>query len=688
MPRPLGTSQQYLPGLDGLRAIAVLGAIWYHTNAASLPGGLLGVGVFFTLSGFLITSLLLKEWQTKGKVSLGHFWIRRIRRLLPAVIILVAVVWAATAIAQPDLLRERGWQGVAAIFYVNNWYEIAQGNSYFDAFAGHGPLDHMWSLSVEEQFYFIWPLIFVGLGIIARGNTKKMRIFGASFAIIATALSTWLMISLYTPGLDNSRIYQGTDTRAAGLFWGVALAFCWRLGGTLRPGIARGVVELLGLGGLIGILVMMVTTNDAEPFLYHQGFPLLSLATLGVLIAVSSQHTWMSKILGCTPLRWVGERTYGIYLWHMPILAFMPQSWVQEHPLLVGLGTIALTIVIAAFSWRFIEDPIRRHGIRAVGRSVMRNLNGDQIRKNFATRLPVGIHIAAISVFSVASLVALNAAVPEGSRQAEDLDTLARAQAQQDAGADNPQTATGQVVDPASDGLANCTTVIHIGDSTSIALDSEAYIVDPEQRLTAQYYRVGASVVVNDTKGARATFERLGSDPNIQEVITNLLAQNYEDPCWVLAVGTNDAANIQVGNSGPPSSRIDTIMELLKDQEKVMWGTLRTVNATDPAYIDTTMQSYSDAIIESCQQYPNLRVYDWRNEVHDDWFIDDGIHPNSEGAIAKAHRFADALAQAYPRGKKPHPGCVVTSGDQSEPETEPGTKISESPDAQELIPAV
>src|SRR6185312_7367551 len=229
MPEPVRAGQRYLPGLDGLRALAVLAVVAYHLNASWAPGGLLGVGVFFTLSGYLITDLLLGQRESTGKLQLVDFWQRRARRLLPAlfVMLLIVIGWVALLDrGQLSALRGMVW---SAVLYVSNWWLIAQHTSYFARFGPPSPLGHLWSLAVEEQFYLIWPwLLLLGLRVAGRqrvGGIIRLRLAALTLALaVASAL---LMALLYRPGLASARAYDGSDTRAFGLLIGAALAMVW-----------------------------------------------------------------------------------------------------------------------------------------------------------------------------------------------------------------------------------------------------------------------------------------------------------------------------------------------------------------------------------------------------------------------------------------------------------------------------
>jgi len=355
-PPTIGTQLPYRPGLDGLRALAVAGVVLYHAGVSWMPGGFLGVDVFFVLSGYLITSLLLAERRRKGRVGFKAFWMRRARRLLPAVLLVVFVcLLAASTIARDDLARTRG-DALASVVYLTNWHLIAASHSYFNAFGRPSLLQHLWSLAVEEQFYLFWPLVLMG----------SLRLVGRRYTIVLTALlalaSTALMWGLYDPNQDPSRVYYGTDTRAATLLVGALLAFAWPLGG-FRDEVSRRAARTLdGVGcvALLAVLALFVRTQDYDPWLYHGGFLLVALCTAVLIAVVVHPAASLGRALGSAPLRWIGIRSYGIYLWHWPVMMLSrPGIDVPWRGTFVVLAQIAVTVGLAALSYRYVEMPVR-----------------------------------------------------------------------------------------------------------------------------------------------------------------------------------------------------------------------------------------------------------------------------------------------------------------------------------------
>jgi peptidoglycan/LPS O-acetylase OafA/YrhL/CubicO group peptidase (beta-lactamase class C family) len=351
------TSLAYLPGLDGLRALAVIAVMLYHAGY-QVAGGYLGVESFFVLSGFLITALLVAEWQQHGQIHITRFWLRRARRLLPALFVMLAGTLLISAILLPGELQALSGDTLAALLYVMNWKLVIGQQSYFDALDRPSLLQHLWSLAVEEQFYLLWPLLFpIGM--------RLLRPLGFLIAVIvAVCASAALMIGLYDPGSDPSRIYYGTDTRVAAMLIGAALAFVWtpeRRSALRRPGF---VLEGGGIAALVGLLVAYVWLYEQHPLLYYGGFQLVALATAALIVATTYPGARILPTpLEAGPLRWIGIRSYSLYLWHWPVLLVVRsevapslQGWS------LGLAYFGITIALAALSYRFIERPIRVYG--------------------------------------------------------------------------------------------------------------------------------------------------------------------------------------------------------------------------------------------------------------------------------------------------------------------------------------
>jgi peptidoglycan/LPS O-acetylase OafA/YrhL len=351
-----GDRLPYRAGLDGLRALAVTGVFLYHANVSWMPGGFLGVDLFFVLSGYLITSLLLHEFAARGTIDLVAFWGRRARRLFPAVAVVILFALLATlTIARDDLGRTRA-DALSALVYLTNWHEIIASHSYFNQFGRPSLLQHLWSLAVEEQFYLFWPLLLI-LGL----RRLHPRTVIALTALLAVASCT-LMWVLYNPNGDPSAVYYGTETRAFTLLIGALLAFAWPSAQTAlrRWKHSTTAVDAIGVAALLGVLALFVRLQDFDPWLYRGGFLLMAVVGAVLVAAASEPDTQLGRVLGWSPLRWLGARSYGIYLWHWPIMQLTrPQIDVSLHgaPLILLQG--AATLAAAALSYRYVEMPVR-----------------------------------------------------------------------------------------------------------------------------------------------------------------------------------------------------------------------------------------------------------------------------------------------------------------------------------------
>jgi peptidoglycan/LPS O-acetylase OafA/YrhL len=347
---------RHLPALDGLRGLALLGVLLFHANGA-LPGGYLGVDLFFVLSGFLITSLLLAEQRETGRIALGPFWVRRARRLFPALLSLMPAVaiYGRYFARQEELLTVRA-QALAALAYVANWQAIFRHQSYWQLFAAPSPLEHTWSLSIEEQFYVVWPLL-VSL-VLRRGTSRTLL----GVCLVLSALSMAAMLFLFDPG-NTTRAYLGTDTRMTGILLGSALATLISPNDHLGARAVR-TLDVCGLLAALGLGVAWATLRGTNPLLYRGGFWLTELGALSLIAcAIAGERSWIARALAIRPLTWLGTISYGVYLWHWPVNVFLSSERTHLHGLGLHALRFAVTFAIAIASYRFLEQPIRKHGV-------------------------------------------------------------------------------------------------------------------------------------------------------------------------------------------------------------------------------------------------------------------------------------------------------------------------------------
>jgi peptidoglycan/LPS O-acetylase OafA/YrhL len=599
----------------------VTGVIAYHLGLGWAQGGLLGVGVFFTLSGYLITDILLSQRSKTGRLPLRDFWARRARRLLPALIVVLIVVCVWVTVAARTYVPGLRGDIVASGLYVSNWWYITQHTSYYAQFSPPAPLDHLWSLAVEEQFYLLWPwLLLLGLWLLRR------RLF-VGVILLAAAASAVMMAMLYHPGYDPTRVYEGTDTRAFGLLLGAALAMVWPSGRTRPCALAIAALDVAGLAGLAAIVVLAWRTTEYTAWMFRGGMVLLSLATVAVVAAAATEGSLVGRALGCWPLRWVGVRSYGIYLWHFPLIVLaVPPLATMGGP--QAVAAVAAILVIAAFSWTFVEEPIRR------GRRPLPRVRPVAVLAVGATGLAV---LAGVAV--VLPRLAGQRQSPAPSAANPSVKGNASGYVPSQGGS---RSRKGALRVPLR---TSCRSVVHIGDSTSDGLISSDYLPNPAERIPARYRAIGVEHQHMEISGGRSIVETVRNHANAYTVARRLIADGYHG-CWVLALGTDDTADVAAASDVSLDQRIEKMMSVIGDQP-VLWINVKTLVSHGP-YSEQNMIAWNRALVAEQRHYPNMRICGWADVVRQSWFIKDGIHYSSYGYAQRAQIIADALAEAFP----------------------------------------
>ena len=592
---------RYVPALDGLRALAVLGVIAYHMGMAWAPGGLLGVTVFFVLSGYLITSLLLIEWDNTGTINLPQFWLRRVKRLFPAIAFVIICVAALCTIFDHSLLtklREDMW---AALCWVTNWWYILRDVSYFDALGAPSPVTHFWSLAIEEQFYVVWPVVLI---LAHKFGVKRSHMRNATLVLVlASALE---MALLFNPDADPSRVYYGTDTRAFSLLIGAWLAFVWpsnQLGANNEVQLDRNVrIALDAVGGisLIGLIAMMGCIEGTSAIMYRGGILLASIITMVIIAVIVHPSSILGKVFSAKPLVWIGLRSYGIYLWHYPLLLLMnPRSNIAGTPWWMYLVELAVMFACAAFSYKFVEDPIR-HG--SIGTFVGRVRSGEVYLADWLRdhAIPTAA-AAAVTLICVGGLIFVpNTSALEGGDLLKDESAhVAGVPAANDAA-----TAEKAKLD-----------VLMIGDSVSVR-------AIPNFTETFPYGAIDAAVNRQLTVG--------------EDVYRSYAEQGIVGDIVVFALGTNGQVT---------DEQLDDLLGEVGTDKHVFF-----VNTRSP---QTWMAETNAALERAADRYGNVQVIDWysASAPHGDWFDGDGTHPSEDGAQAYIDMVHDAIADLLPEHK-------------------------------------
>ena len=648
---------RYIPALDGLRTLAVVAVVLYHLNLTWAQGGLLGVTIFFVLSGYLITRLLINEIAKTGRIDLKSFWIRRIRRLFPAVVTVVVVTCALCTVFNHVMLTKMRPDILPSLLFFNNWWQILHNVSYFNALGDPSPLTHFWSLAIEEQFYLIWPPLLLAMVSMHMSKPNTRRVVLGLAAVSAVA-----MMVLYNPATDPSRVYYGTDTRVFSLLLGAWMAFIPdrdlaparlvrhlgldRLAGagkhdksksntaeaaTTKPSeLARfwsspASIDLLGVVGLVGLAAMVALTNGYTAFQYRGGTLLCSILTLMVIAACVQPQGMVARALAAKPLVWIGKRSYSIYLWHYPLLLLMnPVANINDTPWWHYILQVLLVVAAAECSYRFIETPFRKG---AFGRTV------SELRDGTAT--PAGwvrAHIPTCAACAVVLLVALGGLVfvPDISalsgEGAEILNKEAKnAKPQDQQAADDTDKDDDGFPDGAYD-------LLMIGDSVSLRAVDAFDGVFPHSHIDAEKGR--------QFDVGRETFE-------------GYIQQNLAGRIVVFALGTNGLVT---------DDQIDAIMADAGSKRIVVF-----VNTRSPQpWVGQTNQALANA----AKRYKNVRVVDWygysanRNELFDG----DGTHLSTTGVTEYLKLIHDAVKKDLPvhpedHANDPQPTAVKSAAD-------------------------
>ena len=632
-----------IEGLDGLRALAIAGVLVYHLNASWLPGGFLGVDVFFVVSGFLITTLLVREHHRTGRIALGQFWVRRARRLLPALLLCVLTSVLIARLVSQDLLVDVGRQMVGALTFSTNWLEVTAGTSYFDQTAPQLFMN-FWSLAVEEQFYLAWPLLTLGLLAVS----SRIRV---GVALTIGAASTVLMALLFTPGTDATRVYYGTDTHVMGLMAGAALAFAWaspqlamwvapsRWG---RPG--RYAVPLAG----VVLLAEMALLDEQSSLTFRGGIAVATVATAVVVMGVLERRpdgvTALQRVVRHPVAGWVGARSYSIYLWHWPVILLValdnPSAPGTMSHLLTRVWCVLVTLALADLTYRFVEAPFRTLGFRGVASSLRASATsltrrGKQVVAGVAAGVAVVTAVVVITapdMSETARMLAANEAAAESDSQS---DARSGTPPSAPTGSDG---AKGVAANPS--GAASAPAPTTTGSAGAAGAVTASFTMPTGPEIDAY----GDSIMVGSLQALRYYFPGIRIDAKSNrrwsDGLTEVTARGEGNRrAVILAFGTN---------AGVDADAVNRVLDALGPRRMVV-----LVNVMGPfARIDS-----DNATLELVARgRPNVVVADWADAIraHPEQVQSDRVHPTIKGAHLFSKTVRQALADLSQRstGKK------------------------------------
>lgn len=592
-------SKQYVTGIDGVRTLAVLGVIIYHLLPTTLPGGYLGVPLFLLISGYFVTLQLVRQMDQTGGIQLTKFYLKRLRRLYPVLIVMLTVTTAYITLFARDLLHNIKSTIATNLLWVYNWWEIGHGQSYFDRFNGESPFTHLWTLGVEAQFYFLWPLILFMLFLILRKRSKiKWTVF-----ILAVA-SAVEMALLFDPQNIN-RVYYGTDTRAFSLLLGSWLALCWpidHLNANLTAHAAR-ILDGVGIGALLITLLGFFTLPGQSSWTYRGGMFFYSLIGMILIATIVHPGSHMNRWLTNPFFTWIGQRSYGIYVYQLPVMVFYERVVeIGRHPVINALVECLLILAISEFSYRLVEQPLAHYQWRYLPASIRHWI--DFKMHDWHQWLKVGpvviICFIALCGLMLPSKPAKKSAVQtriEKSRQA----TAAK----------NKQIAKGKAakVNVNSKSLQK-----------KYGLTSNQLKAASELKVTA----IGDSVMADASQDIQEIMPHAYVDAEVGRqgsatpaVIKDLKAKGQLQKNVILNLGTNGAMDSQT---------INDILTAIGKDHQVYWIT---------PHVPTRdwEQTVCDQIKQAAKQNANVHVIDWNQAAngHAEWFAQDKVHMNEQG---------------------------------------------------------
>lgn len=632
----MGKKRRYITGLDGIRAIAVIMVLAYHLKLALFKSGFLGVTVFFVLSGYLITGILISEVEEEGTIDLKNFWLRRIRRLVPAVMSMAVVIIFVSAVVNKIIFTKGCKDFLASVLGFNNWWQIFNKVSYFEAAGVPSPFTHCWSLAIETQFYLIYPLILLGIYKLVKsrgeGRAKRGLLF-AGVTLLLALISVILMIVLFDPQQDASRVYYGTDTRAFSLLFGALLAILWEYRMVPRR-LSASVNMVLGSVSFAVLLVMTIAINGSSNFWYRGGQFVGTILTVLVIYTVSGRKTWLSRFLSNPVLKWIGDRSYSIYLWHYPIILLISKgikaSW------WITLIEIVLSVVLAELSYRFIETPIR-HGIIGEYLNILRSRpKSRQEKKRQVQVARRSLKVIAGTFVLTVSLILCMVFVPKKNA----LDTLQKRETK--------AKETGKMTE---EQLAKQKANGSESDDTICTAD----LTDDEILEGLNLLLIGDSIAVDVTDDFYEMFPNSVSDTKIGRITSlgkQVLDSYIDEKKW-----EGEGVIFASLSNSPINGELEDIREKIGKDMPLFLTTVRIPH-------ETFEEESNSKIKKFVEENDHTYLIDWyaASEGHDEYFDADDTHLLPAGAKAYANCIKEAVLAAYKKENIEIPKSRLSSG--------------------------
>ncbi|KRL57088.1 acyltransferase family protein [Furfurilactobacillus rossiae] len=632
--------RRYITGIDGLRTLAVLGVIAYHLLPAALPGGFLGVPIFFGLTGYLVTDSFLNLINKGTSLAVNHFYKRRIQRLYPALVAMLALTSTYITLFARNLLVGLRGTIVTNLLYVYNWFEINHGQSYFDRFNGESPFTHLWTLSIEGQFYLFWPFIIWGLVKLFK---RRSRVAGA--LMVGAVISALLMAVLFKDANQVNRVYYGTDTRAFSILMGAALAAVWPAN-HLNANLHAAGQRLLNWVGGISLLVMFIlywVMTGTSSFTYRGGMFLFSIfATAMIAVIVHPGASW-NKWLTNPVFNWVGKRSYGIYLYQFPVMIFYEQRVVNiaQHTVLNALAELVLILLLAELSYRFIEQPIAHGRFTSWWAMVKAPKTWRQYPREVITS-------AVLVLASLITMVGYAQATPRKKPPVDAVTKHIKAAGKQTAKKNREVAAQKGAFDASEKATAQTNQKANKQLSAQQKKLAKAFDLQPATMLSAQHISltaVGDSVLVDNADSLQQVFGHAYVDAKVgrqvweaPSVIQSLKKRHLLASTVLINLGTNSPLT---------QTQIDNVLKAVGPKRKVFW-----VNTMVPT--KTWQNQVNDLIAINAKRSKQVYLVDWYGASHDQpsWFGPDHVHPNPQGSIAYTRLVTNTVVQKSISPKK------------------------------------
>ncbi|MEJ6348368.1 acyltransferase family protein [Holzapfeliella sp. He02] len=637
--------KRYLTGIDGLRALAVIGVILYHINPNQFIGGYLGVLIFFVLSGYFITSHLIKNFEN-NTFSFRNFYSKRVKRIYPQLVSVLALTSTYILLFQRNLLAQLYQIVVTNLVGVYNFWQIFNGQSYFERFAqNESPFIHLWTLSIEWQYYVIWPLI-----LFACYRFSKKKRYPILTALILTVISIILMAVLYRPGIDTSRIYYGTDTRLFALMMGSLLGMIWPRE-KLTQHVQKMTSTVLNSVGTVSLLVilgmsLLPSMNPQQGFAYLGGMAIFSVFTTLLVAVIVHPAALFNRLLTNPIFSYLGTRSYGIYLYQFPVMIFFENRFrnIADHPILYPVIEVILILMVSELSYQLIEKQAHKLTLKGL-------ISQLKSFKSLGIRLQTkwGISAVILALFAGAvitspfvkasdakdSQLAKTIASNGEKNQAENKELIAQAQNRQ-------KQAAEEAAKKASPFQAVIDQAKQNEKSGPVNAAYESYGLTQPQLQLMQFLPisgVGDSVMAGSSNILKTLFPQMIVDATISRQMIqsfDVIAQYQQEKAL------NNIVLIGLGTNGPFSSdNLNQLISQIGQDHTIFW-----INTYVPSR--QWQNSVNQVVQQAATEHQNFKVIDWYgySKGHDDWFYEDQIHPNPEGAKYYATYIAKTILES------------------------------------------